>query len=132
MTEPKELTKLIGDEYGKIRLRKRPCHPLNKTGRPLREKVIQLKLKVAKLRKIEQFNTPDLETVLGALKLKKARGPDGLSRTIFRKSVIGTDLKESLLQMFNKLKEAGKVPNFMKKALVTTIPKKGTKLKLEN
>ena len=84
VTEPKELTKLIGEEYGKIRLRKRPCHPLNKTGRPLREKVIQLKLKVAKLRKTEQFNMPDLEKVLGALKLKKARGPDGLSRTIFR------------------------------------------------
>ena len=74
----------------------------------------------------------DLDKILGALKLKKARGPDGLSRTIFRKPVIGTDLKESLLQMFNKLKEAGKVTNFMNKALVTTIPKKGTKLKLEN
>ena len=34
--------------------------------------------------------------------------------------------------MFNKLKDAGKVPDFMKKAIVTTIPKKGTKLKLEN
>ena len=64
--------------------------------------------------------------------MKKARGPDELSRTIFRKSVIGTDLNESLLQMFNKLKDAGKVPDFMKKAIVTTIPKKGTKLKLEN
>ena len=75
---------------------------------------------------------PDLEKVLEGLKMKKARGPDELSRTIFRKSVIGTDLKESLLQMFNKLKDAGKVPDFMKNAIVTTIPKKGTKLKLEN
>ena len=66
------------------------------------------------------------------MKPKKARGPDGLSRTLFKNSNIGTDLKESLLKMFNKLKEECTVPNFMKKATVTTIPKKGSKLKLEN
>ena len=63
VTETKELTKLVGEEYGKIRFRKRPCHPLNKKGRPLREKLIQLKLKVAKLRKTEKFNMADLDKV---------------------------------------------------------------------
>ena len=67
VTEPKELTNLIGEEYGKTRLRKRPCHPLNKTRRPLRNKVIQLKLKVAKLTKTKKFNMPDLEKVLEGL-----------------------------------------------------------------
>ena len=74
----------------------------------------------------------DLENVLKGLKTNKARGPDGLSRAIFRNSTIGTDLKKSLLKMFNKLKDAGKVPEFMKRANVTTIPKKGSKIKLDN
>ena len=132
VTEPKELTHLIREEYGKIRLRKRPCHPDNKINKPVRNKLLQLKLLMAKQRKTEKFKMTDLEKVLEGLKLNKARGPDGLSRTIFKKSIIGTDLKESLLQMLNKLKDAGKVPDFMRKAIVTTIPKKGTKLKLEN
>ena len=71
----------------------------------------------------------DLEKVLKGLKAQKARGPEGFSRTLFKKSVIGTNLKESVLMMFNKLKDAGKIPNFMRIATVTTIPKKGSKLK---
>ena len=78
------------------------------------------------------FKMTDLEEVLKGLKLKKAQGPDCLPRTIFRKSIIGTNLKESLLQIFNKLKVARKLPDFMMNATITTIPKKGSKLKLEN
>ena len=70
------------------------------------------------------FKMTDLEEVLKGLKLKKAQGPDCLSRTIYRKSIIGTNLKESLLQILNKLKVAGKLPDFMMNATITTIPKK--------
>ena len=122
----------MGKEYGTLRLRKRPCHPLNKEITPIRNKLLKLKLFIAKQKKTEQFLMTDLEVVLKGLKTKKARGPDGLSRTLFRNSIIGTDLKDSLLQMFNKIKDAGKLPNFMKKATVITIPKKGSKLKLQN
>ena len=38
VTEPKELTKLIGEEYGRIRLRKRPCHPKNQSTMQTRNK----------------------------------------------------------------------------------------------
>ena len=93
---------------------------------------VQLKLMIAKQRKTSPLTMKDLEIVLKGLKQKKARGPEGLSRTIFKESVIGSNLKDSLLNMFNKLKEKGKIPNFMRKAIVTTIPKKGSKLKLEN
>ena len=74
----------------------------------------------------------DLESVQKGLKRKKARGPAGLSRTIFREPVIGSNIKDSLLDMFNKLKETGEIPNFMRKTIVTTIPKKGSKLEVEN
>ena len=88
VTEPTELNKLIGEEYGKLRLRKRPCHPLNTTNRPIQNKFLKLKLLMSKQRIKESFKMEDLEEVLGGLKLNKARGPNGLSRPIFRKSII--------------------------------------------
>ena len=72
MTEPNELNKLIGEEYGKIRLRKRPCHPLNEKTKPMRHKLLSIKLRLAKQRKTEPFKMTDLEEVLKGLKLKKA------------------------------------------------------------
>ena len=38
ISEPNELKKLIGNEYGKIRLRPRPIHPKNKMMKQLRNK----------------------------------------------------------------------------------------------
>ena len=72
VTEPNELNKLIGEEYGKIRLRKRPCHPLNEKTKPMRHKLLSIKLRLAKQRKTEPVKITDLEEVLKGLKLKKA------------------------------------------------------------
>ena len=49
-----------------------------------------------------------------------------------RKNVIGSDLKKSLLIMFNKIKEQQIIPFFMNNATITTVPKKGSRLLLEN
>ena len=132
ITEPKELVNLIGEEYGRVRLRKRPTHPFNIEGKKIRKEVLKLKIKLASQRKSPPFKMKDLENVLKSIKKKKAHGPEGISRTIFKESIIGTNLKLSLLIMFNKIKESGEVPSFMKKAIVVTIPKKGSKIKLEN
>ena len=91
VTEPLELTKLIGEEYGRVRLRKRPTHPLNISGKQIRKKVLSLKLKIASLNKSLPFEMKDLEVVLKGLKTKKGRDPEGLSRTIFKDSVIGSN-----------------------------------------
>ena len=37
-----------------------------------------------------------------------------------------------MLIMFNKIKEAQIIPKFMKRANITTVPKKGSRLNLEN
>ena len=132
VTEPTELTKLLGEEYGRVRLRQRPTHPKHLKLKNTRRKLIKLKMEIAMKRKTAPFQMNELECVLKSLKPKKARGPEGLSRTLFNNSVIGSNLKDSLLIMFNKLKQTGKIPHFMKKAVVTTIPKKGSKIKLEN
>ena len=47
VTEPTELTKLLREEYGKVRLRKQPTHPLNLQMKSVRQKLIQLKMKIA-------------------------------------------------------------------------------------
>ena len=38
----------------------------------------------------------------------------------------------SLLQLFNNIKTSGEVPKFMKQAVISTIPKRGSKLLLTN
>ena len=45
-------------------------------------------------------------------------------RDVFKINIIGEDLKLSLLTMLNMIKDKGNVPDFMRKALIATIPKK--------
>ena len=74
----------------------------------------------------------DLEEVLESLKSNKSRDPEGFDRTIFGTKICGKNLKLSILNMFNKMKTESDVPMFMRKASVSTIPKKGSKLLLKN
>ena len=62
----------------------------------------------AKGTKTEPFAMKDLEIVLSGLNEQKAGGPEGLPRTTFKNTVIGSNLKESLLTLFNKLKDSEK------------------------
>ena len=67
----------------------------------------------------------ELETVLKKLMDDKSRYPDGLINKLFKPEVIGEDLKLSLLLMVNKIKDQGCVPDCLKKANISAIPKKG-------
>ena len=132
VSEPNELTKLLGEEYGKVRLRKRPSHPDNVEGKQIRKTLLHLKLNLAKGRVTSPFKMEDLEAVLKTLKSKKARDPEGIDRAIFKTHMIGSNLKKSVLKLFNIIKSTQEIPSFMRKATVTTIPKKGSKLLLKN
>ena len=74
----------------------------------------------------------DLDTVLKNLKNIKSRDHAGYINEIFKPGVIGTDLKMSLLIMFNRLKESRLIPSFMQYANITTVPKRGSLTLLEN
>ena len=74
----------------------------------------------------------DLDVALSDLKNNKSRDPEGLINELFKKNVIGEDLKKSLLMMCNRLKVEQIIALFMNDANVTTVPKKGSKLLLEN
>ena len=51
---------------------------------------------------------------------------------IFKLDIIGIDLKNSLLIMFNKLKCKKMIPSFMRFANITTVPKKGSRIEPTN
>ena len=85
-------------------------------------------MKLAAQKVTAPFKMTELEEVLKSLKTNKSRDPEGIERSIFRSSNIGSNLKTSLLKLFNNIKEAQTVPKFMRKAIITTIPKKGSKL----
>ena len=113
-------------EY-KERLRKRPLHPHMK--KLFKEKTMNYKLYISDQNKSPPITMEELEYVLKVSKTGKARDPEGMVRELFRPNIIGTDLKKSLLQMLNRVKETGMFPNFMRRATIITIPKK-TKSKL--
>ena len=75
----------------------------------------------------------DLERVLKGLKKNKSRDPHGLINELFKPGVIGSDLTESLLSLFNGIKDNCHIPEFIQWANITSIYKgKGGKLSLEN
>ena len=86
----------------------------------------------AKLNKSPDWNMVQLEAVLDKIGHNKSRDPDGLNRSIFHTNCIGSDLKQSLLDLFNKVKHEGAFPELMKTAIITTIPKPGSKFLLKN
>ena len=73
-----------------------------------------------------------LESAISKLKNYKSKDPDGYINEIFKSEVAGTDLKESLLILCNRLKVENKIPSFMNTANITTVPKKGSRLLLKN
>ena len=74
----------------------------------------------------------ELETAIKSLKIEKSRDPAGLISDIFREGVIGSDLKLSLLMMFNRMKDDITIPECLRTANVTMLYKKKCKLDLNN
>ena len=65
--------------------------------------------------------------------MDKARDPNGWVNDIFKDGVAGRDLKHSMLNFFNKMRDENYIPDFMRLADVVTIYKgKGEKSSLEN
>ena len=69
-----------------------------------------MKMMLAKCKKIGPWTMLDLESALGDLKNNKSGDFEGYLNEIFKKGVIGSDLKKSLLNMFNCLRDEGLIP----------------------
>ena len=110
ISSQKDIKNLMAAEY-KNRLRTRPIrndlkHVLNR-----RKDIFDIKMKLSKMRKTQNWTEKDLEIALGDLKNKKSRDYEGYANEIFKNGIIGSDLKQSLLIMFNNLKKESKFLN---------------------
>ena len=128
---PKEIKTLLAKEY-KDRLRARPIRPDMIAMRKRKNRIFKLKMSLAERRESLDWNMKDLDRALSKLKNNKCRDYEGYINEIFKKGVIGIDLKKSLLVLFNKLKKQKMIPKFMNFANITTVPKKGSRLELRN
>ena len=91
-----------------------------------------MQLKLAGEVSTDPWKMSALEKALANLKNNKSRDHAGYANELFKKEMIGSDLKLSLLLMCNKIKKLRVIPEFMKFANITTVPKKGSLLNLEN
>ena len=131
ISEPNALKLLLAKEY-KERLRARPVRPDFDDSEILKQEIFKMKLKIAASKKSNPWTMQNLDKALSDLKIGRSRDPEGLINEIFKNNVIGNDLKKSLLLMFNNIKNNQKIPQFMNLANITTVPKRGSKLNLQN
>ena len=115
------------------RLRNRPEKSEIKELKKLKDELFDIRLRLANSNKSVPWSLDDLEKVLKTLKPGKSRDPNGWVRDLFFSDVAGKNLKLSILKLFNKIKEENFIPDFIRKADITTIYKgKGEKSDLEN
>ena len=121
----------MAKEY-KERLRMRPMKIEMKPIMKMKKKIFAMKMKLASRKKLPDWSISDLDKALAKLKTNKSRDFEGYSNEIFKNNIIGTNLKMSLLVMFNKMKEKNLIPKLFNCANITTVPKKGSRLILSN
>ena len=131
ISNPDEIKKLLAKEF-KQRLRSRPIRPDMGDLKERRQEIFNMQLKIAEANASMPWNMSDLDNALKCLKNNKSRDHAGYINEIFKDGVIGSDLKSSLLTMFNKLRKNKLIPSFMRYSNITTVPKKGSLIELEN
>ena len=132
ITSKSDIKKLHLDTFI-FRLRDRPMKEEYLHIKELEEDLCEKRLQLTKNNKSPDWTLDNLEKALGMLKKNKARDPQGIASEIFRPDVAGKELKNSLLMMFNKMKEKCFLPEFAKLKNISTIFKnKGSKTDLEN
>ena len=131
VSSQKDIKNLLLREYTN-RLRSRPVREDLKSLKSRRTKIFEMKLSLAGDEISSDWTMKDLEKVLESLKNNKSRDPKGFVNELFKIENIGDNLKASLLLMMNRIKKTSIVPEIMRYANITTIPKKGSRLELKN
>ena len=105
-------------------MRKRPIlQNLNEYAKDIENKFCDI-LKVTRKNNFPDWTIKDLDHVLRSLKRSQSQDTMGVINELFMIGNIGQDLKMSLLQMFNKIKNSNEIPNFFRNVFITAIPKK--------
>ena len=131
ITNPKEKKGVILNHF-MHRMRKRPVKEELEEVLNLNDDTFRLRIEMAKKKKSTPITLEELNRSLKSLKIGKSRDPQSLLSELFKDGVIGTDLKNSLLMMFNKVKDEIYLPECFRTAQITMIHKKKCKLDLNN
>ena len=123
ITNPIELKKLYVKHF-QHRMRKRPMlNDFKKYEEEIEAKFSEV-LKLTNKNKFPDWTLKHLEDVLKSLKRSQSQDSMGLVNELFMLENIGADLKLSLLQLFNKIKNRNQIPDFFKNVYITAIPKR--------
>lgn len=124
-----KIKELMAKEYGE-RLRDRPMRPDLKSFIVRKQEIFEMKIGRERRKESPDWSMEELDKVLAKIKNNKSRDFEGYINEIFKTPVVGSDLKNSLLIMFNKLRKEKLIPRFFNYANI--VPKKGSKLLLKN
>ena len=97
-----------------------------------KEELCRRRIEMAKKKKSEPWSMEDMEKVLKYLKKKKSKDPNDLANEIFHNDNAGSDMKESILLLMNKIKVDLEIPEAFEKCNITSIHKKGKKSDFDN
>ena len=122
ITSPEGIKNLCLQEVLK-RLRHRDIRPDLKELKRLKEDLCKKRLEVVQNVKSEPWTLEELEKVLNSLQKNKCRDPQGLINEVFKCASAGSDLKQSILHMLNKIKDTLVIPESMTNVNVVMIPK---------
>ena len=122
VTKVSELKQLYEDTY-RNRLQHRDMKPELSDMYKLKMELFDLRLKVCKNIRSEDWTEDDLIKVLKSLKKNKSADPSGLVYELFRPEIIGRDLLTSLVMFCNNVKSQLKFPNFCTLTKITSIYK---------
>ena len=117
----------------KQRLRNRPIKDGFEEIKDMKMVLFNLRKKLCKSQDSDPWEMKQLENAIKSLKNNKARDSNGWINELFKEGIAGNNLKISMLKLFNKIKTENFIPEYMRKADITTLYKgKGEKNNLEN
>ena len=132
VTDHFKLKELYENTY-KSRLEHRNMKPGLENLYNMKMFLFDMRFKVCRNRKSDNWTMDDLLKVLKKLKKNKSSDSHGLAYELFRPEVIGQNLLKSLLMLCNKVKAQLTLPDFLTCTDITSIWKqKGEKCNLEN
>ena len=85
--------------------------------------LFNLRKKLCKSQESDPWEMKQLENAIKILKNNKARDSNGWINELFKEGIAGNNLKISILKLFNKIKTENFIPEYMRKADITTLYK---------
>ena len=131
LTSDKAIQKRALEVYNE-RLKGNPIDPHLKDLEDDTNTLCELRIKVSKANKTEQWTMEDLKEVLKHLGNDKSRDPEGFANELFKEEVAGSDLLEALLKIMNLIKNKQEYPKVLEKCNITSLHKKKSKKDFEN